>query len=187
MIAMLAFNPEQSWFLRERYGSLDTSGRSEILDANIGKAMQHPWIGHGAGAELDNYEIVLERRQYHHRLVYFHNAFVEAFFQTGIGGLILFAGAVLVFLWKSLRLTMRLPEGELRSYSRLFSALAVYVTVTAFFEQTIISPSMILTFMVVVSSTMLWHVEMWGAGVLEREMVMKPVTVKWGELAGNRL
>lgn len=96
---------ERRAFLAGRYSAASgLSGRELIWRVAIGRIAQAPLLGRGIGAvEVDN-------------AYSFHNTYLDVWFNTGLLGLVLYAGSQVYFIYRVLYLRKRVsgPEGESR-------------------------------------------------------------------------
>lgn len=130
---VLSLVPERGEQLYERYiGGFGaggyTTGRSERWAAGLDICLREPLIGHGVGSEfLLGYGM--------------HNAYLKAWWELGIIGLLLFVLAFAIMLGNSVLLMVRRFDPEVRDLGRLFTGMLIVLVSAGFFEGKLLSPS----------------------------------------------
>ena len=130
---VLSLIPERGEQLYERYvGGLGTgdytTGRVERWTAALQLCLREPFFGHGVGSEY---------------LLGFgmHNAYLKAWWELGITGLLLFVLAFAIMLGKSVLLMVRRFDTEVSDLGRLFTGMLIVLVSAGFFEGKLLSPS----------------------------------------------
>jgi len=137
-MALQAF-PKQAEYVHERFGTLDPTGRTLRWKAALDVCLERPYLGHGMGSSGVTG-------------VSFHNAYLVAWNDVGIGGLALFGGAILMMVFQSLRLLRRQKGEETQMLGRLALGISLGCLAGAFFEEGLFSPSNIVVFSALSSS-----------------------------------
>lgn len=147
--AMVAF-PEQTDFLHRRYATTSVTGREHAWRWGFNLISQNPILGYGAGSHTI-------------RWFGFHNAFLQEWHNAGLSGLFLYAGALLLALTKTFRISLdskrSLADQEL---ARLLLGWTIALVSGAFFESKLASPSNILAFITVNVGILVYHLELAG-------------------------
>jgi len=143
--------PEQADYVRRRFLSTDTTGRGERWAGALALCLEEPWIGHGLGASGTNFG--------------FHNAYLVTWYDGGMIGLLLYAGALGGMVVISFATMLRTRDPDLNGIARLVFGLSLGTMAAAFFESKLTSPSNIAIFTTVMCSVILaqlkrmeaWH------------------------------
>ncbi|MCE5328009.1 MAG: O-antigen ligase family protein [Planctomycetaceae bacterium] len=139
---VLDMMPAQKEFVIRRFTSADTTGRTRLWMAGLGACLKEPFVGHGSGmAATLGFGT--------------HNAFLNVWYELGLPGLVLFAGAMITMLVQSVKQIISGHNPEGREYGRLFLGLMMGSLAAAFFEAKLDSPSNVAVFMMVITSVML--------------------------------
>ena len=140
--AVLQTMPDQAEFVERRFTSADTAGRLERWAAALSMCLRSPFIGHGVGSSTEHG-------------FGFHNVYLVSWFELGLVGLILYAGALVWMAFRSAFLVLARPGTEISDLARLVLGLTLAGMAAAFFENKLSSPSNIAMFMTIVSSVIL--------------------------------
>ena len=146
-VLLLVFHamPEQGDYVYDRFTSMDTSGREERWEAAREACMRSPFIGHGEGADQ-----ILPFG--------FHNAFLVTWYNGGIVGLVLFAGAFVAMAVQGVLAVLGARwtgDTELGDLGRLVLGWTLAAIAAGFFESKLVSPSNIAIFTAIVTSAIL--------------------------------
>lgn len=145
VVAASMLLPEQTNFVKERFVSTDTTGRAEIWQVALEQCLAEPWFGHGIGMSI------LATR------AGVHNAYLAAWYDTGVLGLVLFVGAYLLTAWRSWRLAWQRQSLEAKELGRLLLGVTVACLAAGFFEESIFSPSNMAAFVGLSSGILSWR------------------------------
>lgn len=140
--AVLSAMPAQEEFVRRRFFSADTTGRVERWTTALSLCLQRPFLGHGAASSAD-------------AGFGFHNAYLVTWYELGVVGVLLFAGAFLWMAFRAARLILHRADRRISDIARLLLGVTLANMAAAFFESKLISPSNIAIFTAVVTSAVL--------------------------------
>jgi O-antigen ligase len=161
VIYVFSLMPEQAQFVKRRFTNLETTGRAEIwLDA-LSMCLKRPFLGYGSGGSQI--------------LGSFHNAYLTAWYEGGLAGLILFGGAFVVMALRELKLVVQQKHEEILDLARLLLGLTLASIAAGFFESKLVSPSNIAIFTAIIVSVILTRLksllrEYWFEPVPEEEL-----------------
>ena len=140
-------------FVTSRYESTDTTGRAERWDRALSLCLSDPITPAGFGAlTVVGFG--------------FHNAFLAAWFEGGVLGLLLFPGACLVLIFSYLSVIRSRAPTEVQDLGRLFLGLTLALIAGAFFEVKLYSPSNILIFTLTILSIAIRPLRAWRHGLV---------------------
>jgi len=136
MVVALAFglataNKKQVDFLKKRYFSSSTTGRTEIWANAIHECMKNPMVGHGHGSDRE-FAIKYARPT--------HNSLLAVWYATGIFGLIVYLAAFGVAAWQAFAVMRKSRDPDMRDLGRVLLGLLIAVFAAGMFE-TANSPS----------------------------------------------
>ena len=137
--------PDQADYVLDRFTSMDTTGRQERWEAARQACMRSPVVGHGEGADL-----VLPFG--------FHNAFLVTWYNGGLVGLVLFAGAFAAMAAQAVLAVLAARwtgDTELGDLARLVLGWTLAAIAAGFFESKLVSPSNVAIFTAIVTSAIL--------------------------------
>ncbi|MCE5278169.1 MAG: O-antigen ligase family protein [Planctomycetaceae bacterium] len=162
---VLSLFPAQKEFVMKRFTSADTTGRMGLWQAAYEGCLTAPWLGHGVGSNAT--------------LGFgFHNAYLGIWYDQGLLGLSLYAGALLALLGQSLRLMLPRHCEEDREYGRLFAGIMLGSIVAAFFEVKLDSPSNFFIFMTAAVSVMVSRLAAIDSKPVWQETALPPYTLQ---------
>jgi len=134
--------PDQAAFVERRFTSIDTTGRLEAWATALAMCLRSPFIGHGVGSSAEPG-------------FGFHNVYLISWFEVGLVGLILYAGALVWMAFRATGLVLQRFNREASDVARLILGLTLAGMAAAFFESKLASPSNIAMFVTIVSSVIL--------------------------------
>ena len=145
--ALASLVPERSSRLLDRYvhnivGGDYTTGRYRLWSMALGNCIQDPFIGHGLGTEITQGYIS-------------HNAYLKAWWELGLGGVLLFMGAYAIMGVQALRLMLSHYSQEIRDLGRVMFGVLLTLTSAGFFEGKLLSPSNVTIFTTALLGVML--------------------------------
>lgn len=146
---VLSLMPAQREFVIRRFTSADTTGRFERWTMAVTMCLRKPWLGRGVAASNLSFG--------------FHNAYLVAWYEVGVLGLVLYAGAFFLMAWQALRLTLKRTSRQVSDVARLMLGLTLANMAAAFFESKLNSPSNVAMFMAVMSSVILVRLRQFSA------------------------
>lgn len=115
-VRLATANKRQVEFLKKRYLTADTTGRTRIWRAAVEECMKSPIIGHGHGGDR-GFSL-----KYHHPT---HNSCLAIWYNTGIFGLSLYLAAFASGGLQSWRLIRGGRDQEMRDLGRVFLGLLI--------------------------------------------------------------
>ena len=140
-------------FVTSRYESTDTTGRPERWSKALALCLADPITPAGFGA--------LTTVRFG-----FHNAFLAAWFEGGVLGLLLFPGACLVLIFSHFSVIRSRAPTDVQDLGRLFLGLTLALIAGAFFEVKLYSPSNILIFTLTILSIAIRPLRAWRHGLV---------------------
>ena len=140
-------------FVTSRYESTNTTGRPEKWDRALDLCLSDPITPAGFGAlSITGFG--------------FHNAFLAAWYEGGVLGLLLFPGACIVLFFSHLGVIRSRAPTEVQDLGRLFLGLTLALVAGAFFEVKLYSPSNILIFTLTIVSIAIHPLRAWRHGLV---------------------
>lgn len=136
VVVALAFglataNKKQVDFLKKRYFSTSTTGRTEIWANAFRECMKNPLIGRGHGSERE-FAIKYQRPT--------HNSLLAVWYATGIFGVIFYLAAFGVAAWQAFAVMRKSRDPDMRDLGRVLLGLLIAEFAAGMFE-TANSPS----------------------------------------------
>lgn len=152
-LILSATSKNQLDFVLKRFTSGSNSGRTKIWLNALDENMKSPIIGHGHGGDRA-FGVKYQKPM--------HNAYLSAWYNTGIIGLSFYLAAFATGLWQSFRTFRRSPDPEMRLIAMVMFGLLVAQLFAGFFE-TLTSPSNFPTIVLMVTFALIGRVTALGA------------------------
>ena len=144
---LFIFFPGKADMLYERIFSTSTTGRYEIWVIAISKCMSEAIFGHGCGSA----EIV-GRTEFG---VFFHNAYLQVWYNSGILGLVAIVIFIAIYIFRSLRLLYVKPVTEIREFAGVANGYMLGIAAMGMFEGVFATAGGVGIFMLMVITTMI--------------------------------
>jgi O-antigen ligase len=139
LAVVIAQFPEQAEFIQSRFTSIDFTGRESRWSRAIELCLKSPMLGHGPGASSGTG-------------FGFHNAYLMAWYDGGIVGLLFFAGAYCVIAFQAMQLGFFSRQVHSQEIARLVLGQILGLAAAGFFEGKTLSPSNIAMFFALLGS-----------------------------------
>ncbi len=155
--------PEHYEFIQGRLASSDLNQRGDRWQRALELCLEAPLLGAGLGAA--------ERSSGFG----FHNAYLVAWRDGGLMGLLLFTFALISLIRAALRLIRRSPYPSVRGWASAYLGVAVTLAASGFFETKLLSPSNLLMVSLAVVSSVLEGAASWALAPQPQVRLLSPV------------